>query len=114
MYVYPIEEIRSGNEYFDVRVKFSVYDSTNSIPVTLTKIMTVQTGTKFYNSYCGSKVIDTSCSVSFKIDENVHISIKDKKEKDSGVFIVNGCIWWIADTRHNPDDNNHPPKMLRE
>ena len=44
----------------------------NSIPVTLTKITTVQTGTKFYNSYRGSKVIDTPCSVSFKIDENGH------------------------------------------
>ena len=39
----------------------------------------------------------------------------DIKEKDSGVFIVNGCIHWIAETQHNnPGDNNHPPKMLRE
>ena len=58
----------------------------NSIPVSLTNITTVKTGTKFYNSYCGSKVIDTSCSVSFKADENVHVSINYIKEKDSGIF----------------------------
>ena len=43
-------------------------------------------------SYCGSKVIDTPCSVPFKVDENAHVSIKKMKEKYSVIFIVNRYI----------------------
>ena len=136
IYVSPTEHSKSGNKYFDVNLKTSLDEYTsvrvmmnsnsevtqdifhakkaNSMPVTLTKITTVQSGTKFYNSYRGSKVIDAPCAVDFKMDETTHVFIKDLKGKDNGEFIVIGCIRWISHTHETPATDNRPSKLLRE
>ena len=53
----------------------------NLMPVTLKKISTSSNGAKFYNSYLGSLMEDAPCSITFKMDDNISLNIRDLKNK---------------------------------
>ena len=46
------------------------------IPVTLSKVKTAASGTKFVNSYFGCKIVENPSGVKFKSDEKNSISVK--------------------------------------
>ena len=104
------EEIstNNGNLYFDIQMKVGVdhfivirvMKNNNSsinpemfhskrvgkIPVTLSKVKTTASGTKFFNSYFGCAIVENPSGVKFKFDEKNSISIKDIKMKEGGYF----------------------------
>ena len=54
---------------------------TNLMPATLKKVFAASNGAKFCNSFCGSLMEDTLCSITFKINENPSLDVKDLKKK---------------------------------
>ena len=53
----------------------------SATPITLTNISTLSNRANFFNSYKGRKILDVACEVNFKLDDVIHIPIKDIKEK---------------------------------
>ena len=67
----------------------------NFVAVTLKKISATVNGAKFYNSYRGSLIEDAPYNITFKMDENPSLDIRDLKNKEQGEYIVKGCIRWM-------------------
>ena len=80
------------------------------IPVTLSKVKTTASGTKFFNSYFGCTIVGNPSGVKFKFDEKNSISIKDVKMKEGGNFVVAGSVKWISDVEVSAKNS----KKLRE
>ena len=119
MYVSKVAVAKSGNQYFDVKLKTAVDGYTNirimmssnsgitpeyvnakkalCNPVTLTKISSMESGTNFFNSGRGSKIVEAGCKIDFKMDEAIDSPIASIKQKATGDYIVSGCIRWIGE-----------------
>ena len=80
------------------------------IPVTLSKVKTTASGTKFFNSYFGCTMVENPSGVKFKFDVKNSISIKDIKMKEGGNFVAVGSIKWISDVEVSAKNS----KKLRE
>lgn len=57
-------------------------------------LTTTTNGTLFFNTFRGSK-IEEGVAVSFKLNNNSNLPMKDIKSKGRGTFTVSECIKWF-------------------
>ena len=65
-------------------------------PVTVIKLSPTPKGIFFYNSLRGSTFVTSPApNVSFNVDSNVIMSIRNIKSKNTGSFDIHGAIKWF-------------------
>ena len=84
------------------------------VPVTFEKMYRTSDDTKYYNSYRGSLMDDAPCSITFEMDENPLLGMRDSKDKEQSRYIVTCCIGWMGEEIKKYIPNSPVIRNLRE